>query len=384
MIMSLIEKALRQLERDKQKAGFSAYPGAPPPSAAAEEFYEKADDAAGGHVGEDRGALRSWKRGVTAGAALVLAISAAALWYLQPGGEKAAEQAAPISLLTTIPVAAAPRSAGVPTAAAVFPQQEQKDASRDGSGRFSRQQPAVSTAQPQAPKPSDPHAVQDDAGSPEVKRLLPAATHPRPPPAPTQSARRGQTHHSAAAAGQPGSDLKAPRSAVSEGAANLLQRDSEDADSLNTRGVQLLEQGASAQAGDYFAQALKRSPDDEKALNNMGLSLYARGRTAEALTYYERAVKVNPDTIETYVNMGIALRSRKDYTRAAAVFQKALALNPSHPETLYNYGLLLKDMGQQDKTRICFEQFLKTAPPHLQGVADSVRAYLQTSAVTQQ
>jgi len=82
--------------------------------------------------------------------------------------------------------------------------------------------------------------------------------------------------------------------------------------------------------------------------------------------------------------MGIALRSMKDYTRAAAVFQKALALNPAHPETLYNYGLLLKDMGQQNKTRICFEQFLKIAPPHLQGVADSVRAYLQATAAAQQ
>ena len=146
---------------------------------------------------------------------------------------------------------------------------------------------------------------------------------------------------------------------MSAGAANLLQRDSEDADSLNTRGVQLLEQGAAAQAGDYFAQALKRSPDDEKALNNMGLSLYARGRTAEALTYYERAVKVNPDNIETYVNMGIALRSRRDFTRAAAVFQKALALNPAHPETLYNYGLLLKDMGQQDASRSLFRAVFK-------------------------
>jgi hypothetical protein len=39
MIMSLIEKALRQLEKDKQKAGSSAYPGAPPPAAVADEFY---------------------------------------------------------------------------------------------------------------------------------------------------------------------------------------------------------------------------------------------------------------------------------------------------------------------------------------------------------
>ena len=127
MIMSLIEKALRQLERDKQKAGFSAFPGAPQPSAAAEEFYEKADDAAGGHIVEDRGALRSWKPGVIAGAALLLVLGGAALWYLQQGGEKAAELAAPVPQLKTVPGAAAPSSAGVPAAAAVSPPQPQRD-----------------------------------------------------------------------------------------------------------------------------------------------------------------------------------------------------------------------------------------------------------------
>jgi hypothetical protein len=42
--MSLIEKALRQLEKDKQTVSYGAHPGMPPP-VAAEEVYEKADDA---------------------------------------------------------------------------------------------------------------------------------------------------------------------------------------------------------------------------------------------------------------------------------------------------------------------------------------------------
>ena len=383
MIMSLIEKALRQLERDKQKAGFSAFPGAPQPSAVAEEFYEKAVDAAGGHIVEDRGALRSWKPGVIAGAALLLVLGGAALWYLQQGGEKAAELAAPVPQLKTVPVAAAPSGTGAPAAAAVSPP-PQRDENQGSAGRVSVQQPAVAAVPAQAPAPAAAHGAQDAVARPVKKYSLPAAAQPQPVPQQIERSSAQPPHTPAAASRQRGADKQAARSAVSAGDANLLQQDSEDADSLNTRGVRLLEQGASAQAGDYFAQALKHSPDDEKALNNMGLSLYARGRTAEALTYYERAVEVNPDNIETYVNMGIALRSRRDFTRAAAVFQKALALNPAHPETLYNYGLLLKDMGQQDASRICFEQFLKTAPPYLQAVADSVRAYLQTSAAARQ
>jgi len=382
--MSLIEKALRQLERDKRTVSLSPYSGVPRPSAAADELYEKADDAVVGYAAEQRGRRRPRKQSIVAGVAVSLGLAGAALWYMQQARVRAPEHAAAVPKPKILPAAAAPRSAGAPPAAAVFPQQERKDASRDGSGHSSRQQPAVSTAQPQAPEPSGLNAELDDARSPEAQRLLPAAMQPRPQPGPAQPVRRGQTHHPAAVVRQPGSDLKAPRSAVNLGAANLLQRDGEDADSLNNKGVLLLEQGDAARAGDFFSQALHITPDHEKALNNMGLSLYARGQTAQALSYYERALKLNPGAIETCVNMGIALRSRKDFTRAAAAFERVLALNPAHPETLYNYGLLLRDMGQQEKSRICFEQFLKTAPPRLQDVADSVKKYLQSSAVKKQ
>ena len=261
MIMSLIEKALRQLERDKQKGSLSAFPGAPQPSAAAEEFYEKADDAAGGHIVEDRGALRSWKPGVIAAAALLLALGGTARWYLQQGGEKAAEKAAPVPQLKTVPVAAAPSGAGAPAAAAVPLPQPQRDENRDSAGRVSVQQPAVVAVPAPAPAPAAAHGAQDAAARPVKKYSLPAAAQPRPQPVPQQIERSSAPQHAPAAAPrQRGADKQAARSAASTGAGNLLQRDSEDADSLNSRGVQLLEQGAAAQAGDYFAQALKRSP----------------------------------------------------------------------------------------------------------------------------
>ena len=195
-------------------------------------------------------------------------------------------------------------------------------------GVLAGQQPAASAAQPQASAPPAAFAAQDVAARPVKKYSLPAAAQPQPVPQQIERSSAQPPHTPAAASRQRGADKQATRSAESAGDANLLQRDSEDADSLNTRGVRLLEQGASAQAGDYFAQALKRSPDDEKALNNLGLSLYARGRTAEALTCYERAVKVNPDNIETYVNMGIALRSRRDFDPGSSGISKSARAEP--------------------------------------------------------
>jgi tetratricopeptide (TPR) repeat protein len=384
--MSLIEKALRQLEKDKQTVSYGAHPGMPQPIAA-EEVYEKADDAHAEFFSEEHDEPRPGKRRRIAGMVVVLGLGAAAGWYMQQGGQQAPSPAAPAPKLKAVPVTVAHAIGSVPEVETGVAQQAQKNENNGGSRSINQQQTVAAVVQPEVLLPPAFPAVQEDAGRLKSKPIPPASAKQLPQDALAMqqpAARTVPAVPTAGAAQKQRGAAKTPRPDVTARAANLLQSDAENADSLNNQGVLLLEQGAAAQARDYFEKALKLAPDHEKALNNMGLSLYAQGRTAEALNYYERAVKVNPGNIETCVNMGIALRSRRDFTRAAEVFQKALALNPAHPETLYNYGLLLKDMGQQDKSRICFEQFLKTAPPHLQGVADSVRMYLQASTVKKQ
>jgi tetratricopeptide (TPR) repeat protein len=381
--MSLIEKALRQLEKDKQTVSYGAHPGMPQP-VAAEEVYEIADDAPADFINEEHEEPRLGKKRLIAVMVVVLGLGAAAGWYIQQGRQQAPLPAAPAPKIKAVPVTVAPAIGSVPAKETGVAQQAQKDENSGGARSINQQQPMAAVAKTEVLLPPASPAVQEDADRLKSKRIPPAPA-PQDAPAMQQPASRTIPAVSTAGAAQKQrSAAKTPRPDVTARAANLLQSDAENADSLNNQGVLLLEQGAAAQARDYFEKALKLAPDHEKALNNMGLSLYAQGRTAEALNYYERAVKVNPDNIETCVNRGIALRSRRDFTQAAEVFQKALTLNPAHPETLYNYGLLLKDMGQQEKSRICFEQFLKTAPPHLQGVADSVRMYLQASTVKKQ
>ena len=84
--MSLIEKALRQLERDKQTVSLSAYSGVPRPSAAAEKLYEKADDVVVEHFDEERGEPRPWKQSITIGVAVCSARCRSAVVY--PAGRR--------------------------------------------------------------------------------------------------------------------------------------------------------------------------------------------------------------------------------------------------------------------------------------------------------
>ena len=384
--MSLIEKALRQLEKDKQTVSYGAHPGMPQP-AAAEEVYEKTDDAPAEFFNEEHEEPRPGKRRLIAGMVVVLGLGAAAGWYMQQGGQKAPLPAAPVPKLKAVPVTVAHAIGSVPAVETGVAPQAQKDENSGGARSINQQQPVAAGVQAEVLIPLSSPAVQEDADRLKSKRIPPAPAKHLPQDAPAMqqpAARTVPAVPTADAAQKQRSAAKTSRPDVTARAANLLQSDAENADSLNNQGVLLLEQGAAAQARDYFEKALKLAPDHEKALNNLGLSLYAQGRAEEALRYYQRALKLNPDNIETYVNTGIALRSRGDYARAEEAFQKALTLDPAHPETLYNYGLLLKDMGQQEKSRSCFEQFLKTAPPHLQGVADSVRRYLRAPSDREQ
>jgi tetratricopeptide (TPR) repeat protein len=381
MFMSLIEKALRQLEKDRHAVSLDTCFAARQP-AAAEEPYEKADDTAAALYAEAPDEPHTLKRRLMAGLAVVLVLAAAA-WYMKPGAVSNTEQRAAMPQLKEVP-SAADRING---SARVAPEPQPQQAPDPMAVKMpTLQQAAHSEAAPQTAMPAAPRPVPVDAAGTKKHPLSPAAEKPLQ--------QQAAVMKEAALTVQPPpkqgisqaliKKAEAPPEVARTDTANLLQQEPESADSLNDNGVMLLEKGNAVRAQEYFTKALRLMPDHEKALNNMGLSLYARGRTAEALDYYRRAVKVNPRNIETWVNMGIALRSRRDFPAAAAVFQKALALDPVHPETLYNYGLLLKDMGQQEKSRACFEQFLKTAPPHLQGVADSVKTYLQASSGQQQ
>ena len=149
------------------------------------------------------------------------------------------------------------------------------------------------------------------------------------------------------------------------------------ANALNNAGVLLLEKGDLEQARSFFNEALKFDPDNERAMNNMGLSFYMEDHSKEAVKYFKSALQINPENLESYSNLGIIFRKSKQYERAKKMFEKALLINPAHPETLYNYALLFEDIKQGETSRLFFNRFLQEAPERLKELKEKVRKHLE-------
>ncbi len=152
-------------------------------------------------------------------------------------------------------------------------------------------------------------------------------------------------------------------------------------DALNNAGLLYLEKGDLKQARIFFEEAMKYSPNNETFINNMGLSFYLEGEKQEAIKYFNSALKINPKNIETFGNLGIVYRKSGQYTMSENMFKKALLINPGHPEILYNYALLLEDINQKKISRLYFEKFLRVAPESLKELREKVRNHLQSASV---
>ena len=173
LLMSLIEKALRQLEKDKQTVSYGAHPGMPQP-VAAEEVYEKADDAPAEFFNEEHEEPRPGKRRLIAGMVVVLGLGAAAGWYMQQGAQKAPSPAAPAPKIKAVPVTVAPAIGSVPAVETGVAQQAQKDENSGGARSINQQQPMAAVVQTEVLLPPASPAVQEDADRLKSKRIPPA------------------------------------------------------------------------------------------------------------------------------------------------------------------------------------------------------------------
>jgi tetratricopeptide (TPR) repeat protein len=151
-------------------------------------------------------------------------------------------------------------------------------------------------------------------------------------------------------------------------------------ESLNNAGLLYLEKGNYKQARFFFEEALKFNLYNEKALNNIGLSFYLEGKTQKAIDSYKDALRINPENIETFANLGIVFKKSGQYQLAENMFKKALSLNPDHPEVIYNYALLLEELNKKKISRFYFEKFLRVAPESLKEHTEKVKNHLNISS----
>ena len=144
----------------------------------------------------------------------------------------------------------------------------------------------------------------------------------------------------------------------------------------NNLGIIFQKENNLLKAEDEFLQALEQDPASERVLNNLGLNCYLLMKWDRALSYYQGALKINPGNIDTYVNLALLYKKLNDRVKAKAMLEKALSLNPNHPASLYNLAVLLEGMGEKGKAEEYYQKFISVSGPAYQELAEKVRNHL--------
>ena len=90
----------------------------------------------------------------------------------------------------------------------------------------------------------------------------------------------------------------------------------------------------------YFDRALEINPDDAIAMNNIGANLMQQGHTEKAEEYFHRAYKADPDYPNTHYAIALVADMKNEYTTA---FQYALSAmkKSKHRDDLYRHSATL-------------------------------------------
>lgn len=132
----------------------------------------------------------------------------------------------------------------------------------------------------------------------------------------------------------------------------------------NNLGNELLAQGKTDEAMDYFNKVLALRPGDANAENNLGQSYFQKGDVAQAVVHFEKALLAHPDKPlpVANVNLGNILLRQGHVDEAMAHYQAALKIQSRNPNAHNGLGNVYYHQGNLDGALAEYQSALETDP----------------------
>lgn len=135
-------------------------------------------------------------------------------------------------------------------------------------------------------------------------------------------------------------------------------------DAALQRLVQLLQQGDSAEAEAYAAEARREFPVASELVRLHGIALLQLGRRREALVALNRAGELAPDSVEVQCNLASLALEDDNPDAAIERLRATLRRAPGHPAVLYGLGNALMAAARYTQAREAFAMATHGAPEH--------------------
>jgi tetratricopeptide (TPR) repeat protein len=113
------------------------------------------------------------------------------------------------------------------------------------------------------------------------------------------------------------------------------------AETHNSLGNALLQEGKVDEAISHFQKALQIKPGLAEAHYNLGVALDQMGRVDKAIADYQKALEINPDNAKAHTNLGQDYLQQGNVKEAIPHFQRALQIEPAEPGIQNNLAWVL-------------------------------------------
>ena len=143
---------------------------------------------------------------------------------------------------------------------------------------------------------------------------------------------------------------------------NAIEKDDENAEAFNARGVAFFEQKDYESAQLDYEKAIKLLPDWYKPVFNRALLRVAKQDLEGALLDYNLAIKLDSTQSEIYLNRGAIYAENQKYSAAMKDFELASKLDTTNKNAWYNLGNIQFQLEEYEKAEISFKKTIKIDP----------------------
>lgn len=140
------------------------------------------------------------------------------------------------------------------------------------------------------------------------------------------------------------------------------QRDHQNAEVNNSKGLALFEQKKFAEAEAAYRQAVALDPKNALYHDNLGRALYSQKKYAEAEAECRQALALDPNSPDYNNDLGKALMDQDKQKEAEAEFRQALALLPKEARYHNNLGLVLEKQQRYPEAEAEYKQAIALDP----------------------
>ena len=140
------------------------------------------------------------------------------------------------------------------------------------------------------------------------------------------------------------------------------------AQALFSRGTELLQQSAPAEALPLLQQAHKLDPENRDLTLNLSGAYILTRKFKRAVPLLEGLLASEPENAMVWTNLAAAylgnpiLARREEQEKAIEAYKQALVHDPVAPSVAYNIGLIYRDQKNNDEAVYWFRRALQANP----------------------